>query len=116
MDWKKSIDELKSQADGAIKKAEAQYEEMKGKLDKDGDGVPDALESSLAKARELAAAAKAKLAELKAGLDKDGDGTPDALEKLGEQSRHAIEQMRAKAAEVAKMAQEKLEKKPPADA
>jgi len=89
---------------------------MKAKLDKDGDGVPDAVESVMAKAREAAAAAKAKLSDLKASLDKDGDGMPDALEKLGEQTRHAIEQAKAKAAEMAKAAQEKLGKKPPENA
>jgi hypothetical protein len=112
MDWKKKADELKGQADGVIKKAEAEYAEVKAKLDKDGDGVPDAVESAMAKAREMAAAAKAKLVDLKASLDKDGDGTPDALEKLSEQTRNAIEQARAKAAEMTKAAQEKLGKKP----
>jgi hypothetical protein len=116
VDWKKKAEELKSQADGVIKKAEAQYGEMKAKLDKDGDGVPDAVESAMAKAREAAAAAKAKLGDLKASLDKDGDGTPDALEKLSEQTRNAIEQAKAKAAEMAKAAQEKLGKKPPENA
>ena len=87
MDWKKKMEELKSQADSVVKKAEAQYGEMKAKLDKDGDGVPDAVENAMAKAREMADAAKAKLSDLKAKLDKDGDGTPDALEKLSEQTR-----------------------------
>jgi len=116
MDWKKKAEELKGQADNVIKKAEAEYGEMKAKLDKDGDGVPDAVESAMARAREAAAAAKAKLVDLKASLDKDGDGTPDALEKLSEQTRHAIEQAKAKAAEMAKAAQEKLGKKPPENA
>ena len=111
MDWKKKIDELKGQAEHALKQAEAQYEAMKGRLDQDGDGVPDALASSMAKAREMATAAKAKLHDFTASLDKDGDGTPDLLAKLGEQTHHAVEQARAKAAEVAKMAQEKLSKK-----
>jgi hypothetical protein len=112
MDWKKKMEEMKGQADSVTKKAEAQFAELKGKLDKDGDGVPDAVEAAMAKAREAAAAAKAKLSDLKASLDKDGDGTPDALEKLSEQTRHAIEQAKAKAADMAKMAQEKLSKKP----
>jgi hypothetical protein len=109
MDWKKKMEELKGQA-------EAKSGELKAKLDKDGDGVPDVVESAMAKAREAAAAAKAKLVDLKASLDKDGDGTPDALEKLSEQTRHAIEQAKAKAAEMAKAAQEKLGKKPPENA
>jgi hypothetical protein len=116
MDWKKRMEDLKGQADGVIKKAEAEYGEMKAKLDKDGDGVPDMAEAAMAKAREAAAAAQAKLAALKASLDKDGDGTPDALEKLSEQTRNAIEQAKAKAAEMAKAAQEKLGKKPPENA
>jgi len=121
MDWKKKMEELKSQADGVMKKAEAEYGEMKAKLDKDGDGVPDAVEATMAKARAAADAAKAKFAELKASLDKDGDGTPDSLEHLSEATRHAIEQAKAKAAEFAKAAQEKLggkkaDAKPPENA
>jgi hypothetical protein len=112
VDWKKKAEELKGQADGVIKKAETEYAEMKAKLDKDGDGVPDAVENAMAKAREMAAAAKAKLGDLKAKIDKDGDGTPDALENLSEQTRQAIEQAKAKVAEIAKTAQEKLGKKP----
>lgn len=101
MDFTKKMEDLK-----------AQVEDLKKKADKDGDGVPDVVESGAAKARELAAAAKARLAEVKASLDKDGDGTPDALAKLGEQAKQALEQARAKAAEVTKAAQEKLQKKP----
>jgi hypothetical protein len=112
MDWKKKMEEMKGQADNVIKKAEAEYNEMKAKLDKDGDGVPDAVESAMAKAREAAAAAKAKLVDLKASLDKDGDGTPDALEKMSEATRNAIEQAKAKAAEMTRTAQEKLGLKP----
>lgn len=102
MDWKKKAEELKGQADA-----------VKAKLDKDGDGVPDAVESAKAKALAAAEAAKAKLGDLKARLDKDGDGTPDALENLSEQTRLAIEQAKAKAAEMTRLAQEKLGKKPP---
>jgi hypothetical protein len=112
MDWKKKAEEMKGQADNVIKKAEAEYKEMKAKLDKDGDGVPDVVEGAMAKARDAAAAAKAKLADLKASIDKDGDGTPDALEKMSEATRAAIDQAKAKAAEIAKAAQEKLGKKP----
>ena len=91
MDWKKAIDDLKGQAEHVMKQAEAQYETMKGKLDQDGDGVPDALQSSMAKAREMAAAAKAKVHDLTASLDKDGDGTPDAL-AVRDQPTHALDQ------------------------
>ena len=101
MDWKKKAEEMKAHAAEAAKK-----------IDKDGDGVPDAVEGAMAKAKEAAAAAKAKMADLKARLDKDGDGTPDALEKMSEETKKAIEQAKAKAAEIAKAAQEKLGKKP----
>ena len=116
MDWKKKTEELKAQADNIAKRTEAEFSEMKAKLDKDGDGVPDAVQAAMAKAREAAAAAKVKLGELKASIDKDGDGTPDALEKLSDQTRHAIEQAKAKAAEMTRAAQEKLGKKPPENA
>ncbi|HET8646023.1 MAG TPA: dolichyl-phosphate-mannose-protein mannosyltransferase [Vicinamibacteria bacterium] len=101
MDWKKKMEEMKGKADG-----------VKAKIDKDGDGTPDAVENVMAKAREAAEAARAKLGEMKARLDKDGDGTPDAIENMSEQARQAIEQAKAKAAEIAKAAQEKLGKKP----
>jgi hypothetical protein len=112
MDWKKAMDDLKAQADGVVKKAEAEYTELKARLDKDGDGVPDALKGAMDKARELAASAEAKLGEMKASLDKDGDGKPDVIERLGQQANHAVEQARAKAVEVAKAVQEKLGTKP----
>jgi colicin import membrane protein len=116
MDWKQKMDELKGQADSVMKKAEAHYAELKGRLDRDGDGVPDAVESAMARAREAAAAAKAKLVDFKANLDKDGDGTPDVLHKLSEQAHHAIEQARAKAAELAQAASDRLSRKPPTGA
>jgi hypothetical protein len=112
MDWKKTMDDLKAQADSVVKKAEAEYGALKARLDTDGDGVPDALSGAMAKAREMAASAQVKLGELKASLDKDGDGKTDVLESLRAQANHAIDQARSKAAEVAKAVQEKLEKKP----
>jgi len=115
MDWKKKMDDMKAQADSVIKKAESQYGEMKAKMDKDGDGVPDAIEAAMAKAREAGAAAKTKFGELKARLDKDGDGTPDALEKLGEQTKHAIDNAKSKAGDFAKAVQEKLGGKKPSE-
>lgn len=116
MDWKKAMDDLKAQADGVVKKAEAEYAELKARLDKDGDGVPDALKGAMDKARELAASADVRLAEFRASLDKDGDGKPDVIEKLGQQANHAVELARAKAVEVAKAVQEKLGNKPTGNA
>jgi hypothetical protein len=77
------------------------------KKDRDGDGVPDAVE--IAKTKEAAEAAKARLSELKAKLDKDGDGTPDIMANLSEEQRKALEAGRAKAAEL-KAAQAKKDK------
>ena len=87
-------------------------DELKAKIDKDGDGTPDLVEAAAAKAKATAEAAKAKMAALKAKFDKDGDGTPDLLENMSEQSKKALEAAKAKAAEITKAAQEKLGKKP----
>ena len=51
MDWKSLLDDLKSQTDGVLKQAEAKYAELKKNADADGDGVPDALQATMAQAR-----------------------------------------------------------------
>lgn len=64
MDWKKKMEEMKGQADSVIKKAEAEYGAMKARLDKDGDGTPDALEKLSEQTRHAIEQAKAKAAEM----------------------------------------------------
>ena len=77
MDWKKKMEELKSQADGVMKKAEAEYGEMKAKLDKDGDGTPDALEKLSEQTRHAIEQARAKAAEIaKTAQEKLGKKPP----------------------------------------
>jgi len=111
MDFKELIGRAREAAENALKQAEAKFNEVKVNLDKDGDGIPDQLESLLNQARQAADQAKAKFEELKASLDKDGDGVPDQLKHLSEQARQAAEQARAKAEELARAAQERLGKK-----
>ncbi len=109
MDWKALLDDLKSQTDGVLKQAEAKYAELKKNADADGDGVPDALQATMAQARKASEAAKARFAELKAALDKDGDGVPDRLEGLSAETKRALDQARAKVAELARAAADRLD-------
>ena len=108
MDWKALLDDLKSQTDGVVKQAEAKYAELKKSADADGDGVPDALQATMAQARKASEAAKARYAELKATLDKDGDGVPDKLEGLSAETKRALDQARAKVAELSKAARDRM--------
>jgi len=108
MDWKTLLDDLKSQTDGVLKQAEAKYAELKKSADADGDGVPDALQATMAQARKASEAAKARYAELKAALDKDGDGVPDRLEGLSAETKRALDQARAKVAELSRAAQDRM--------
>jgi uncharacterized phage infection (PIP) family protein YhgE len=109
MDWKALLDDLKSQTDGVLKQAEAKYTELKKGVDADGDGVPDALQATMAQARKASQAAKARYAELKAALDQHGDGVPDRLEGLTEETKRALDQARAKVAELARAAANRLD-------
>ena len=109
MDWKSLLDDLKSQTDGVLKQAEAKYAELKKNADADGDGVPDALQATMAQARKASEAARARFAELKAALDKDGDGVPDQLHGLSEDTKRALDQARAKVAELARAAADRLD-------
>lgn len=109
MDWKSLLDDLKSQTDGVLKQAEAKYAELKKSADADGDGVPDALQATMAQARKASDVAKARYAELKAALDKDGDGVPDRLAGLSDETKRALDQARAKVAELARAAADRLD-------
>ena len=113
MDWKALLDDLKSQTDGVLRQAEAKYEELKKNADADGDGVPDALQATMAQARNASEAAKARFAELAAALDKDGDGVPDRLAGLREETTRALDQARAKVAELARAAADRLDRPKP---
>lgn len=108
MDFKNLINQAKEAAEKALKEAEAKFNEVKANLDKDGDGVPDALEGVMNQAKQATEQAKAKFDELKANLDKDGDGVPDQIKNLGEQAKQAAEQAKAKAEELAKAAQDRM--------
>jgi hypothetical protein len=109
MDWKALLDDLKTQTDGVVKQAEAKFAELKKNSDADGDGVPDALQATMAQARKAAEAARASFAELKAALDKDGDGVPDQLRGLSEEAKRALDQARGKVAELARAAADRLD-------
>ena len=113
MDWKTLLDDLKSQTDGVMKQAEAKYAELTKNADADGDGVPDALQATMAQARKASEAARARFAELKAALDKDGDGVPDQLHGLSEEATRALDQARAKVAELARAAADRLDRPKP---
>jgi len=106
MDWKSLVDDLKRQTDGVLKQAEAKYAELKKSADV--DGVPDALQATMAQARKASEAAKARYAELKAALDKDGDGVPDRLEGLSAETKRALDQARAKVAELSRAAPDRI--------
>ena len=108
MDFKNLLNQAKEAAEKALKEAEAKFNEVKANLDKDGDGVPDALEGVMNQAKQATEQAKAKFDELKANLDKDGDGVPDQIKNLGEQAKQAAEQAKAKAEELAKAAQDRM--------
>ena len=110
MDFKALAAQAREAAEKALKEAEAKFNEVKAGLDKDGDGVPDALEGVMGQAKQAADQAKAKFDELKANLDKDGDGVPDQLKNLGEQAKAAAEQAKVKAEELAKAAQDRVKK------
>src|SRR5512135_3368454 len=113
MDWKALLEDLKSQTDGVLKQAEAKYAELKKSADADGDGVPDALQATMAQARKASEAAKARYAELKAALDKVGDGVPDRLHGLSEETKRALDQARARVAELARTAADRLDRPKP---
>ena len=108
MDWKALLDDFKSQTDGVVKQAEAKYAELKKSADADGDGVPDALQATMAQARKASEVAKARYAELMATLDEDGDGVPDKLEGLSAEAKQALDQARTKVAELTKAAQDRM--------
>jgi colicin import membrane protein len=108
MDWKSLLDDLQKQTDGIVKQAEAKYAELMKSADTDGDGVPDALQAAMARARKASEAAQARYAALKAALDKDGDGVPDRLKGLSAEAQRALDEARAKVAELTKAAQDRL--------
>jgi len=100
MDFKKIIDQVKD-------KAEARIKETRESLDKDHDGIPDAVQGlsekakTLAgqtqeKARDLAERAEAKIKETRESLDKDHDGIPDAVQGLSEKAKTLAAQAEAK--------------------
>jgi ElaB/YqjD/DUF883 family membrane-anchored ribosome-binding protein len=108
MDLKALANQAREAAENALKEAEAKFNEVKNNLDKNGDGIPDALEGLMGQAKQAADQARTRFEDLKANLDKDGDGIPDQIKGLGEQAKQAAEQAKAKAEELAKAAQERM--------
>ncbi|MEQ8212518.1 MAG: hypothetical protein ABRQ35_01315 [Smithellaceae bacterium] len=93
MDFKKIIDQVKD-------KAEARIKETRDSLDKDHDGIPDAVQGlsekakTLAaqaeeKARELAEQAEAKLDKVKADAEKVVDSARERLKSAGKDDKKA---------------------------
>ena len=100
MDFKKIIDQVKDKAEDLAEKAEARIKETRDSLDKDHDGIPDAVQGlsekaktmaaqAEEKARELAEQAEAKLVKVKADAEKVVDSARERLKSAGKDDKKA---------------------------
>ncbi|MEN6375707.1 MAG: hypothetical protein ABFD75_13140 [Smithella sp.] len=87
MDFKKIVDQVKDTAEDLKEKAEARIKEARESLDKDNDGIPDAVQGLTEKARTMAAEAQEKARELAGQAEAKLEKVKSDAEKVVESAR-----------------------------